>query len=51
MNKGTRKWHEFHKIMKNDTNQCRSKQSLVAKLKSFKLDLGSHSYFGLDKVK
>ena len=41
--KDTGKWCEFHKIPWNNSDECRSKQSLVAEIKSSELDPNSDS--------
>jgi hypothetical protein len=47
--KDTRKWSDFHKISSHNTNGCRSKQSLVTKLKE--IELSSESDSDLDNNK
>jgi hypothetical protein len=51
MKKDTRKWCEFQKIPYNNTNECHSKQSLVAEMKSSELDPRFDSDSDLDKGK
>ena len=41
--KDTGKWCEFHKITWHNTDECHSKQSLEAEIKSSELDLDSDS--------
>jgi hypothetical protein len=48
MNKDTGKWCKFHKISWHNTDECRSKKSLVAALKALESDLGSDSDYEQD---
>jgi hypothetical protein len=41
LKKDTRKWCEYHKIPWNNIEECRSKQSLVADLKTFESEVDS----------
>ena len=45
------KWCDFHKIPWHNTDECCTKQSLVAKMKSSKLDLNSKFDLEMDKGK
>jgi hypothetical protein len=49
--KDTRKWCEYHKIPWNNTEECRSKQSLVVKLKASKSEEDSDSESNLESGK
>jgi hypothetical protein len=49
--KDTRKWCKLHKSPWHNTNECRAKQSLVAKMKSSELDPDSDSEIELDQGK
>ena len=40
--KDTEKWCDFHKIPWHNTDECCSKQSLVAKIKETKMSLDSN---------
>ena len=51
MKKGTGKWCNFHKIPWHKTDECRTKQSLVAEMKSSELDPDSDSDSEMDKGK
>jgi hypothetical protein len=43
MKKDTRKWCEYHKIPWHNTEECRSKQSLMAELKAIESKVNSDS--------
>jgi hypothetical protein len=43
MKKDTKKWCDFHKIPWHNTVDCRSKQSLVAKVKASESGVGFNS--------
>jgi hypothetical protein len=43
MKKDIEKWCDFHKIPWKNTNECRSKQSLVVEIKDKELNLDSES--------
>jgi hypothetical protein len=49
--KDTGKWCEFHKIPWHNTDECHSKQSLVAEMKASESDPGSNSDSEPDKGK
>jgi hypothetical protein len=51
LKKDNGKWFEFHKIPWNNTNECRSKQLLLAETKSSGLDVESNSYLEPEKRK
>jgi hypothetical protein len=51
MKKDTGKWCEFHKIPWHNTDECHSKQSLVAEMKASESDPGSNSDSEPDKGK
>ena len=51
MKKDTGKWCNFHKSPWHSTDECRTKQSLVAEMKSSELDLDSDSDSEMDKGK
>ena len=51
MNKDTGKWCNFHKNPLHNTNECHTKQSLVAQLRALKLDLESDFDSKMDKGK
>ena len=51
MNKDTGKWYDFHKIPWHNTDECHTKQSLVAEMKSSELDPDSDSNSKMDKGK
>jgi hypothetical protein len=49
--KDTSKWFDFHKIPWNNTDECCTKKSLVAEMKSSKLDLDCDSNSEMEKGK
>ena len=49
--KDTRKWCEIHKIPWHNTDECRTKQLLVAEMKSLELDPNFNSEIEPDKGK
>ena len=51
MKKDTSKWCDFHKIPWHNIYEWRTKQSLVAELKTSKLDPDSDSNSEMDKGK
>ena len=51
MKKDTDKWCDFHKSPSYNIDECRTKQSPVAEMKSSKLDLDSDSDSEMDKGK
>jgi hypothetical protein len=48
MKKDTGKWCEYHKIPWHNTEECRSKQSLMAELKAFESEVDSDSESNLE---
>ena len=51
MKKDTDKWCDFHKSPWHNTDECRTKKSLVAEMKSSVLDPDSNSDSEMDKGK
>ena len=47
--KDTGKWCDFQKSPWHNTNECRTKKSLVAEMKALELDLYSNSDSKMDK--
>jgi flagellar motor switch/type III secretory pathway protein FliN len=49
--KDTEKWCDFHKSAWHNTAACRSKKSLVVKVKSYESDVGSDSESELERLR